>query len=380
MNISNNDDFNISLDVVINQDIGKINADIKKLEPKLIPLSVTIQTLFEVSKEAIRKHLANIQSYINSQKPISVSADFDGAGKEQAARKYKQIFSDIAKDISAKLAEAFSITDKKALAEITKLSDEWVKLVDTFDKSHIEDDIFSAIYDAIKNFDSTVNFAKDNYEEFVKFVNSSKIQVKPFGDGEAYEKLRKSFGVGVISSQSGLPLDSWFQQARNIFPDILPDVANVEDQFEELHTALVAGRDLLKGSKITNQEIEEYFGGKNGIREAMDSILDEIRNVSQNFSDVPLTLPVMDIATDWESLSSFIDELERRLEGLSDDEKKIPVGVELSDPNILKTVDTIDAETSELIKRVTTLNEGLGITRQVFEAVNDESGQLEATI
>jgi hypothetical protein len=66
------------------------------------------------------------------------------------------------------------------------------------------------------------------------------------------------------------------------------------------------------------------------------------------------------------------------VERLSEEDKQIPLNFD--DADIIKTVETIDSSTGEVIKKVTELNEGVGKTRQVFEGVNAVTGEWEQTI
>ena len=86
--------------------------------------------------------------------------------------------------------------------------------------------------------------AKSTSEEYQKLYNwiktTSKIKITPETAkslGDAY-KNRVPVMKQKLSTQSGIELDSFYNEAKDMFPGLLKDANNVEDEFYQLNSAL----------------------------------------------------------------------------------------------------------------------------------------------
>lgn len=86
--------------------------------------------------------------------------------------------------------------------------------------------------------------AKSTSEEYQKLYNwiktTSKIKITPETAkslGDTY-KNRVPVMKQKLSTKSGIELDSFYNEAKDMFPGLLKDANNVEDEFYQLNSAL----------------------------------------------------------------------------------------------------------------------------------------------
>jgi len=335
----------------------------------------------EITESTIKKYLDRIQGIVDSH-AIKIKTAFDGklldtAQVEKASNELKAIITKMAADINSRLTETFGIDDERTLKKLQNISSQWVQLRDTINEGDAKAILFDKVYESIQKFDSYINHSEDIWRGFVDHVNSSKINMPSFGDMEEFQRMRREMGVGVVSPQ-GIGIDVWWKEAQELFPHIIKDtVTSTEEMFTALHELVQRGREELRNQTISSEELQEIFGGKQGIKNALDDILAEVPDIE----DVRLILPIEltgDVETD--EIITAINQVQTQLDGLSDDEKNIPLSFNFDDVDIMKTVETIDSATGTTVAKMTELSEGVGKVRQVFESVNAETGDLEQTI
>ena len=329
-------------------------------------LSIIIRTILQSTESDTKSQLAEIQRAVDKQGSIKVPFEFNQAANEtgKAAEKIKDIFGSTAQRISEKFSAAFSINDKKTLAELSKLTAEYIKAADDISKANISNEMFERAYAAIKKFESSLTDAQREYKEFVDHVNGSRIKMQPFGAD--YEDLRRSFGVGVISSKSGVPMDIWYQEARESFSHILPDIANVEDQFEHLAAILKYGRENLRANKITDEEIQAWFGGETGIRDTLNNILQDISSATQ---DITQSINSVGVNIDKSKLSSLTEiwrgaAEEGRQAAKIISEQRDDFGSSIS------VIQELDSETNRYLTTQTRITENYRAQMQALDALN----------
>lgn len=300
-------DFNIELGVSCNDnDVNKIIADINKRV-------CAVEVRFKANNQLLKEISEQLNSFI-------IKPTFDSSELERQTKKTLSKLEAISGTAKNAFTNNFDIVDKKTLNELSKLAADWVKAFKSSDNAtalNISGDMLKKTYEGIKELDSEINLLEDSYKEFVDYVNKSKIKMQPFGAD--YEDVRRSIVIGVVGKTKGTDMDIWYQEARDYFPQMLPDVENVEDQFEALAEAMRIGREKIKKTRITEEEIEARFGGKNGIDRTFGEVMTQILSVSKEIDKaaVKLNPSLFDDTQGYESAQARIKEIRESVDELA---------------------------------------------------------------
>jgi hypothetical protein len=331
-------------------------------------LSILIKTILQASSDDIKKQLAEIQNAVSSSHaPIKIPVEFNKRFDDGDIKRTVKKIGDTLSGISHKsFSDAFGIQDKQTLKELTDMVRDYRKARDGIDEEHISGSVFDKVRTAIQQLSIEIQDTDQSYRDFIAHVNKSKIHMEPFGYD--YEEMRRAFGVGIVSSKGGMPIDSWYGEARDMFPLILPDVSSAEDQFESLLSALKTARKQLKSQAITGKDLIDFYGGEDEIRLAVEKLL---KSITAEMAEIgnhaqEATQGIHKLAEATGSLSSLTEIWHGEQDG-----DPAAVIKEINDGlgRTITLTETLDKETQEYDVSLTRITENYKKQRQILDTL-----------
>jgi hypothetical protein len=258
--------------------LTNIEIDSTQLEKQL-------QAVQEILNKTLEKLNLNFKIKPLDLKQLNIN---EITGEIKSVLKSFEALQNIAKQ---GLFENFGIKEKETLKELSALSANWAQqafqsLQNGESLPPVNEEHINKLIEALKQLNSEANLLHDEYKKFVDYVNNSKIKIEPFGDSDEFKRLRASIGLANVNTKTGLPIDSWYMEARGQFPTILPDVVNIEDQAQALADAVKNAREKIKTSKITEDELRYLFGNPADIEESYKQILNTLLSASGQINEV----------------------------------------------------------------------------------------------
>ena len=298
-------------------------------------LSVIIETLFETTDESIKQHLSKVQKIIDAQQKIKIRTELEGGTftpSQKSIKEIQKVFDNIAKEVSDKMGSAFGFDDR-VLGKLKNVTSEILKTYGTLNTPEAKNKIFDSIYESIRKFESVLNPVHEDYKAFIKTVSQSKINMPAFGAD--FEQIRKQFPIGVVSTKKGINMDLVYQELSGMFPQFLPDdnvISTAEDQFMKVFEVLQKGREMLRNSQISDDEINMIFGGKQAIREAIDGIISQIPNITQELAiNTTVELPKVELKAEDDNIADMIRDELRAIKKLQDELNELPTNISLEE-------------------------------------------------
>ena len=235
------------------------------------------------SANEIERIVAAIERAVVKTGGVQIPADIDTTQVKRGAKEIEALAKHFAKGFSSK----FEIKGQKNLDELEKATREYLKASDEISKSATRENLLDQMNASVRTLGPSLREVNKDLEAFSKHVNKSKIQMTPFGDKADYERMRKQINPTGMSSQSGTPMDTWYDEARSLFPGLLPDVTHVEEQFDAVLKLMRDFREQ-KNALMTDSELEWNFGGQEELDKSFDGI---IRGLDSKVQEINEKMP-----------------------------------------------------------------------------------------
>lgn len=215
-----------SLEIVIQAEAEKANRSLTGLEKRI-----------NKATDALQRFMVMAQGGV-SFKNVDVDKLFSGSAMDSAAQKQGRKLAD-------SLISGFNL--KKAGPEVERQVKELSQKIAgglSANKGKPYDGMSSDL-DALGRITArNGSIAKSTSEEYQKLYNwiktTSKIKISPETAkslGDSY-KNRNPLMKQKLSTKSGIELDSFYNEAKDMFPGILKEAYNVEDEFQQLNSAM----------------------------------------------------------------------------------------------------------------------------------------------
>jgi len=199
----------------------------------------------------------------------NISAQMDSA--------FKNINPVISNPLANKIAESFGIKKVQDIQKITQAVQEYQRILKQGNEENLSktfDNIKNSVVDSLRNIKKEITDTQKYYSDFLSYLRNSKIYIPATDRGDSYNDNRLSIGSKVIVSKQNArsEIDSWYQEASQLFPTILPaDVINAEDMFNRLAEAAKKSRAIIRNNKLTPDD----FGGESVISDVITGIINE---------------------------------------------------------------------------------------------------------
>lgn len=215
-----------SLEIVVEAEANRANRALSGLEKRINKAATALEKFMVMAQGGI------------SFKNVDVDKLFSGNAMDSAARKQ-------GKKLADELISGFNLNKagsevQRQVRELTQKISGGLSANGGKPYSGLSNDLDALGKITAKN----GSVAKSTSEEYQKLYNwiktTSKIKITPETAkslGDAY-KNRVPVMKQKLSTKSGIELDSFYNEAKDMFPGLLKDANNVEDEFYQLNSAL----------------------------------------------------------------------------------------------------------------------------------------------
>ena len=215
-----------SLDIVVEAEANRANRALSGLEKRINKAATALEKFMVMAQGGI------------SFKNVDVDKLFSGNAMDSAARKQ-------GKKLADELISGFNLNKagsevQRQVRELTQKISGGLSANGGKPYSGLSNDLDALGKITAKN----GSVAKSTSEEYQKLYNwiktTSKIKITPETAkslGDTY-KNRVPVMKQKLSTKSGIELDSFYNEAKDMFPGLLKDANNVEDEFYQLNSAL----------------------------------------------------------------------------------------------------------------------------------------------
>lgn len=264
-----------SLEIVIQAEAEKANRSLTGLEKRI-----------NKATDALQRFMVMAQGGV-SFKNVDVDKLFSGSAMDSAAQKQGRKLAD-------SLISGFNL--KKAGPEVERQVKELSQKIAgglSANKGKPYDGMSSDL-DALGRITArNGSIAKSTSEEYQKLYNwiktTSKIKIshetaKSLGDSY---KNRNPLMKQKLSTKSGIELDSFYNEAKDMFPGILKEAYNVEDEFQQLNSAMEkfceTSNSFYKPDWLEDAAYESVATG-------VSDIVEEIKKAQKESTDLSVSL------------------------------------------------------------------------------------------
>jgi TP901 family phage tail tape measure protein len=212
----------------------------------------------------------------------------------------------------------------------------------------ISGQLFDDLYSSIRNLQSSLGEVKGDWETFVNYMNSTRLDINSLSDSyfeqDDKRSLRARWGVKNLVAGRGSDIGAMWNEAQEVlghgfFPD---NIWESSAQFEHLLALLEKGREIIRSNKITQDEIQEYFGGREGIAQALQEIISQVQQSSVELSEAFIHT---NKAPHFEQDNATLEMLQKRVQAIRENIDELAAVK-------IKTTPIMDEETGEVIDRV----------------------------
>lgn len=264
-----------SLEIVIQAEAEKANRSLTGLEKRI-----------NKATDALQRFMVMAQGGV-SFKNVDVDKLFSGSAMDSAAQKQGRKLAD-------SLISGFNL--KKAGPEVERQVKELSQKIAgglSANKGKPYDGMSSDL-DALGRITArNGSIAKSTSEEYQKLYNwiktTSKIKISPETAkslGDSY-KNRNPLMKQKLSTKSGIELDSFYNEAKDMFPGILKEAYNVEDEFQQLNSAMEkfceTSNSFYKPDWLEDAAYESVATG-------VSDIVEEIKKAQKESTDLSVSL------------------------------------------------------------------------------------------
>ena len=277
-----------SLEIVVEAEANRANRALSGLEKRINKAATALEKFMVMAQGGI------------SFKNVDVDKLFSGNAMDSAARKQ-------GKKLADELISGFNLN--KAGAEVQRQVRELTQKISGGlsanggkPYSGLSNDLDALGKITAKN----GSVAKSTSEEYQKLYNwiktTSKIKITPETAkslGDTY-KNRVPVMKQKLSTKSGIELDSFYNEAKDMFPGLLKDANNVEDEFYQLNSALEkfyeTSNSFYKPEWMEDAAYESIISGVNEIVASIEKAKSEssdltgslkgVADTGKSFSDI----------------------------------------------------------------------------------------------
>lgn len=277
-----------SLEIVVEAEANRANRALSGLEKRINKAATALEKFMVMAQGGI------------SFKNVDVDKLFSGNAMDSAARKQ-------GKKLADELISGFNLNKSGAevqrqVRELTQKISGGLSANGGKPYSGLSNDLDALGKITAKN----GSVAKSTSEEYQKLYNwiktTSKIKITPEtvkSLGDTY-KNRVPVMKQKLSTKSGIELDSFYNEAKDMFPGLLKDANNVEDEFYQLNSALEkfyeTSNSFYKPEWMEDAAYESIISGVNeivaGIKKAksessdLTGSLKGVADTGKSFSDI----------------------------------------------------------------------------------------------
>lgn len=277
-----------SLEIVVEAEANRANRALSGLEKRINKAATALEKFMVMAQGGI------------SFKNVDVDKLFSGNAMDSAARKQ-------GKKLAEELISGFNLNKagsevQRQVRELTQKISGGLSANGGKPYSGLGNDLDALGKITAKN----GSVAKSTSEEYQKLYNwiktTSKIKITPETAkslGDTY-KNRVPVMKQKLSTKSGIELDSFYNEAKDMFPGLLKDANNVEDEFYQLNSALEkfyeTSNSFYKPEWMEDAAYENVISGVNeivaGIKKAksessdLTGSLKGVADTGKSFSDI----------------------------------------------------------------------------------------------
>lgn len=277
-----------SLEIVVEAEANRANRALSGLEKRINKAATALEKFMVMAQGGI------------SFKNVDVDKLFSGNAMDSAARKQ-------GKKLADELISGFNLNKagsevQRQVRELTQKISGGLSANGGKPYSGLSNDLDALGKITAKN----GSVAKSTSEEYQKLYNwiktTSKIKITPETAkslGDTY-KNRVPVMKQKLSTKSGIELDSFYNEAKDMFPGLLKDANNVEDEFYQLNSALEkfyeTSNSFYKPEWMEDAAYESIISGVNeivaGIKKAksessdLTGSLKGVADTGKSFSDI----------------------------------------------------------------------------------------------
>lgn len=277
-----------SLEIVVETEANRANRALSGLEKRINKAATALEKFMVMAQGGI------------SFKNVDVDKLFSGNAMDSAARKQ-------GKKLADELISGFNLNKagsevQRQVRELTQKISGGLSANGGKPYSGLSNDLDALGKITAKN----GSVAKSTSEEYQKLYNwiktTSKIKITPETAkslGDTY-KNRVPVMKQKLSTKSGIELDSFYNEAKDMFPGLLKDANNVEDEFYQLNSALEkfyeTSNSFYKPEWMEDAAYESVISGVNEIVASIEKAKSEssdltgslkgVADTGKSFSDI----------------------------------------------------------------------------------------------
>ena len=277
-----------SLEIVVETEANRANRALSGLEKRINKAATALEKFMVMAQGGI------------SFKNVDVDKLFSGNAMDSAARKQ-------GKKLADELISGFNLNKagsevQRQVRELTQKISGGLSANDGKPYSGLSNDLDALGKITAKN----GSVAKSTSEEYQKLYNWIKTTSKIKITSETAKSLGDTYKNRVpvmkqkLSTKSGIELDSFYNEAKDMFPGLLKDANNVEDEFYQLNSALEkfyeTSNSFYKPEWMEDAAYESIISGVNEIVASIEKAKSEssdltgslkgVADTGKSFSDI----------------------------------------------------------------------------------------------